>query len=115
VRFLIWGLRLLILLFLFAFALKNSEDVSLNFFFGEVWALPLSLLLLITLVLGVVLGITAMLMPFFRARREATRLRRELEKLSAANPPPPAAPPILDAAPHSALSGFSIFPPKRSS
>jgi len=104
VRFLIWGLRLLVLIFLFAFALKNTEEVTLNFFFGQVWALPLSLLLLMTLALGAVLGILAMLLPYFRARREAARLRRELSQPpeSSASPLPPSP----DAAPDSMLPGF---------
>ncbi|MCL2022370.1 MAG: lipopolysaccharide assembly protein LapA domain-containing protein [Betaproteobacteria bacterium] len=113
-RFLIWGLRLLVLLFLFAFALKNTAEVSLNFFFGEVWTLPLSLLLLLALALGVVLGILAMLMPFFRAQREAARLRRELERFAAGSSLHPA-PPSPDTAPDSTLSGFSIFPSRRKS
>jgi len=112
-RYLIWGLRLLALLLLFAFALKNTEEVALNFFFAKTWTLPLSLLLLIALVLGVVLGISAMLMPFFRARREAAKLRRELEILAGSSRP--SHPPIPDTAPESALSGFSIFSSKRKS
>jgi len=103
VRFLIWGLRLLVLIFLFAFALKNTAEVELNFFFGQVWTLPLSLLLLMTLTLGAVLGILAMLWPYFGARREAARLRRELARQPEANAPP--VPPSPDAVPDSTLPG----------
>jgi len=105
VRFLIWGLRLLVLIFLFAFALKNTAEVELHFFFDQNWTLPLSLLLLMTLVLGVVLGILAMLLPYFGARREAARLRRELARQPESSAPP--LPPSPDAVPDSTLSGFS--------
>ncbi|MCL2074985.1 MAG: lipopolysaccharide assembly protein LapA domain-containing protein [Betaproteobacteria bacterium] len=106
-RFLTWTFRLLAFLFLFVFALRNTVDVSLDFFLVT-WELPLSLLLLIALVLGVVLGALAMLKPFFRARREAARLRGELEQLASADRA--LAPPAPDVAPDSPRSGFSVFP-----
>ncbi|MDR1850167.1 MAG: LapA family protein [Zoogloeaceae bacterium] len=115
-RFLIWGLRLLVLLFLFAFALKNTAEVTLNLFFDRALTLPLSLLLLMTLALGAILGILAMLLPYFRARREAARLKRELARQADANASPaPSTPPSPDVEPTPALPGFSIFPSRRDS
>lgn len=49
------------LFFLLAFgiAVKNSKPVSVSFFLDQAWEVPLSLLLFICLLLGVVLGFLA--------------------------------------------------------
>ena len=77
---LIWILRLLLFLFVLLFALRNTETVTLNFFFGHSWDAPLVLWLLAVFITGVLLGILAMVGPLFRARRALTRLRREAEQ-----------------------------------
>lgn len=83
-RVLTWGLRLLLFLFLFLFALKNAEPVRLNFFFGQVWEAPLSLVLVAFFAAGCLLGVLAIAGALFKARREAGRLKKELDRANAA-------------------------------
>lgn len=71
-RFITWGLRLLLFLILFLFALKNYEIVSLRFYFDLEWRAPLVLLLLIFFAAGMALGVLACLPRMFRQRRDLT-------------------------------------------
>jgi lipopolysaccharide assembly protein A len=89
--YLSWLLKALLFAALFAFALKNSDPVTLRFFFGTYWEMPLILALLLFLFAGVALGILACLSRWFRQRREIVRLRRELRARDAAEPAPPRA------------------------
>jgi uncharacterized integral membrane protein len=77
-RVLTWGLRLLLFLFLFLFALKNTDLVRLNFFFGQAWEAPLVLVLLAFFAAGSLLGVLAMAGTLFKARREVSRLKKEI-------------------------------------
>lgn len=82
----------------FDFALKNTDEVVLNLFWNAKASAPLILLLLGFLLLGLVVGVLAMMSTLLRYRRELLALRREAEqqKQSAADlakvrsqPPPP--------------------------
>ena len=59
IRYLSWALRAVLFLLLLLFALKNTDPVTLRFFFSESWQLPLVLLLLIFFAFGAVLGVVA--------------------------------------------------------
>ena len=83
----------------FDFALKNTDEVVLHFFWGGQARSPMILLLLAFFVVGVVLGVLAMTGTVLRYRRELVRLKKETEqKKSEADtvarlreqPPPPA-------------------------
>lgn len=74
-RILTWLARAFIAVFLLLFALKNGDPVEVRFFFGASWSVPLSLLLLLTLILGVVLTLIARLPAGIAQRRELARLR----------------------------------------
>ncbi|MCX8145406.1 MAG: LapA family protein [Azovibrio sp.] len=91
-RILTWLLRLSLFGFMFVFALKNTALVNLQFFFGQVWQVPLVLLLLGFFAVGVLLGILAVVGALFRERRLSAALRRELARLSAA----PASEPVRE-------------------
>lgn len=78
-RYVSWFLRAVLFLLLLLFALKNTDSVTLRFFFGESWQLPLVLLLLIFFVFGAVLGLLACLPRIFRERREILALKRDLK------------------------------------
>lgn len=84
-RILTWLLRLSLFLFMFVFALKNTAMVNLQFFFGQVWQLPLVVLLLGFFAVGVLLGILAVVGALFRERRVSAGLRRELARLAPAS------------------------------
>ena len=58
-QLLTWALRAAVFILLFGLALKNGEFVSLNFFFGLHWEVPVSLLVLLCFGLGALLGLTA--------------------------------------------------------
>ncbi|MBS0353810.1 MAG: LapA family protein [Proteobacteria bacterium] len=74
-RALIWLIRLFLFLVLFGFALKNDEVVVLNFFFGGQWQAPLVLVILLFVVIGVLIGLSATFATVYRQRREISQLR----------------------------------------
>ena len=84
-RYLGWAVKILIFVVLLGFALKNSQPVTLHYFFGYVWEAPLVALLLAAFVLGAFLGLLALLPALFRLRRERAKLRRELDGMIEAN------------------------------
>lgn len=71
-------LRLSLFLLLLGFALKNTEAVSLHFYFDTVWQLPLVMVLLAAFVVGAALGVLAALQLWFVQRRELLDMRRQL-------------------------------------
>ena len=76
-RVVTWILRLVLFALLFGFALKNTDPVSLRFYFDYAWSAPLILLLLFFFVGGVIVGWTAGMAKVFRQRREILNLKRE--------------------------------------
>ncbi len=98
-RYLTWSVRLVVFLFLLAFAVKNTDPVTLRFYFELAWQAPLIVLLLAFFAAGAVLGVGAALATLFRQRRENIELKRSLDELrarsvAAADPVPP---PAVDA------------------
>lgn len=77
-HYLAWLLRITLFLLLLGFAIKNSDPVSVQYYFGQEWRAPLVFVLLISLCLGAALGIVAALGQIFRQRREIIDLKREL-------------------------------------
>lgn len=93
-RALLWASRILVFLFLFAFALKNTDPVSVRFFFDAAWQAPLVIVVLAFFAAGALLGALSLLGTIFALRRETSRLRRELKQLQAATAADqPASPP----------------------
>lgn len=76
-RYLTWLLRILLFVALLGFAMKNSEIVSLRYLFGYEWQAPLVVALFGFLVLGVVLGMLAMLDTVVRLRSELAHARAQ--------------------------------------
>lgn len=91
IRYLSWALRAVLFLLLLFFALKNTEPVTLRFFFSESWRVPLVLLLLIFFAFGAALGVVACTSRLLRERREISSLRKEIQRLADAqlSPKPP--------------------------
>ena len=97
-RFVTWTLRLIVFLLLLAFAVKNTDPVTLRFYFELAWQAPLIALLLAFFAAGAVFGLVAALSTLFAQRREILQLRRELRdhRATTGRPevsavPPPAA------------------------
>ena len=63
-----WLLKAAIFFTLFAFALNNQQDATVNFFFGTYWRAPTVIVVLVAFVLGLGLGIAAMLPKVWRSR-----------------------------------------------
>lgn len=66
-----WLLRLFLFFTLFAFALNNSQEVVVHWFFGFQWRTPLVIVVLLTFALGAAFGIVAMVPAWWRQRRQA--------------------------------------------
>ena len=74
---LLWVLRGILFVILLGLAIKNSSDVELRFYFDAHWQVPLSIVILLSLVTGVVFGLLALLPPLFRQRRSIAGLQRQ--------------------------------------
>jgi len=77
-RILVWFLRAALFVVLLGFAIKNSNVVTVRFFFENSWQLPLVAVMLIFFGVGAVVGVTAGLSTFLRQRREINQLKREV-------------------------------------
>ena len=75
-RVLAWAIRIALFVLLLAFAAKNTDPVTLRFYFGLAWQAPLVALLLAFFAAGALLGLAAALGSFLAQRREIARLRR---------------------------------------
>lgn len=73
----------LLFVLLLGFALKNTQPVELHYYLGSAWRAPLSLMLLITLFVGIVVGVMACISLLIRQRRDLLALQRELKTLNA--------------------------------
>ena len=98
-KYLLWLLKAAIFFTLFAFALNNQHDATVNFFFGTHWRAPLVLVVLAAFAGGLVVGALGMLPGWWR-HRNAARLPAATE---AAASPAPANPNDLPVARHHGL------------
>lgn len=80
-RIVMWTLRFMLFFILFGFAVKNDQFVTLNFFFGQAWEMPLVFVILAAFAAGAILGVTATFASLLRKRREIGRLKRDLVKV----------------------------------
>jgi putative membrane protein len=90
-RVLTWAIRLAIFLFLLAFAARNTDPVTLRFYFDLAWQMPLVALLLAFFVAGALLGVAAAIGVLIRQRREIGRLERDVRERDPLRGAPPAA------------------------
>jgi uncharacterized integral membrane protein len=79
-KLLIRLLSIALFIVFFDFALKNTDEVVLSLFWNAKARAPLILLLLGFLLLGLVIGVLAMMSTLLRYRRELLALRRESEQ-----------------------------------
>jgi putative membrane protein len=79
---LLWFLRGILFVILLGLAIKNSSDVELRFFFDAHWQVPLSIVVLLSMVTGVVLGLLALLPQLFRQRRNIAKLQRQANQMA---------------------------------
>ena len=60
------------------FALKNAYPVTLFYYLGLSWQAPFSLILFLTLLLGIIAGLIAITPTLIKQRRELNQLRKEM-------------------------------------
>jgi lipopolysaccharide assembly protein A len=72
-RFLVWALRALVFLALFAFALNNQQPAIVHWFLGVEWHAPLVIVVLTAFAAGCAIGVAAMLPSWWRHKRDAQR------------------------------------------
>ena len=75
----IFGIVLCVLML--GFIIKNIEPVELHYYLGYVWRAPLSLMLLITFLIGVVAGLAMCISSLIKQRHSLVALQRELKTL----------------------------------
>ncbi len=75
-RLVTWAIRFALFVVLLAFAAKNTDPVTLRFYFDLAWQAPLVALLLAFFAAGAVLGLVAMSGTYLAQRREISRLQR---------------------------------------
>ena len=90
--FLTSALRFIIFFVLLAFALRNTQPVSLQLILDHAWEAPLVIVLLVFFASGAILGILSVVGVVFRQRREISRLKREAVKPQQPVFPEPSAP-----------------------
>ncbi|WP_225781630.1 lipopolysaccharide assembly LapA domain-containing protein [Xenophilus sp. Marseille-Q4582] len=70
-KYFLWLLKAAIFFTLFAFALNNQQDATVNFFFGTYWRAPLVLVVLAAFAGGMTVGVLGMLPLWWRSRQAA--------------------------------------------
>jgi putative membrane protein len=75
-----WACRILIFLFMLAFAIKNTDTVNVRFILDTSWQAPLIIVLLVFFAAGASLGVLSLLGTVFGLRRELTQLKRSAAK-----------------------------------
>ncbi|HTQ76740.1 MAG TPA: lipopolysaccharide assembly protein LapA domain-containing protein [Burkholderiales bacterium] len=92
-RFLTWAIRVALFVVLLAFAVRNTDPVTLRFYFDLGWRAPLIAVLLGFFAAGAALGVAAMIGAWLAQRREISRLRqaaRADQRSPGPSQPPPA-------------------------
>lgn len=82
-KIIVWILRFVVFVLLLVLAAKNSDVVTIEFFFASSWQLPLNLVMLIFFAAGTLVGVTVALGTAFRQRRDIGRLKREVREADA--------------------------------
>ena len=88
-RTLVWLLRALLFFTLFAFAMNNSHEAVVRWFFGREWHAPLVIVVLLAFGLGAAFGVLAMVPHWWRHRRAAQRSEAAAPVAPDPNPYPP--------------------------
>jgi putative membrane protein len=70
-RIFVWLFRAFLFFALFAFALNNSQEASVRWFFGHEWRAPQVIIVLLAFGLGCAMGVLAMVPAWWRHRRIA--------------------------------------------
>ncbi len=91
-RILVWLFRAFLFFALFAFALNNSHESVVRWFFGQEWRAPLVIIVLLAFGLGCAFGVLAMVPAWWKHRRVAKRAEPAADTAAA---PEPLTPPAI--------------------
>jgi putative membrane protein len=91
-RILVWLFRAFLFFALFAFALNNSHESVVRWFFGQEWRAPLVIIVLLAFGLGCAFGVLAMVPAWWKHRRVAKRAEPAADAAAA---PEPLTPPAI--------------------
>lgn len=70
-----WALRVLLVILLAGFFVKNADPVTLRLYLGYQWNVPVALIMLLFFVGGVIVGLLVPLRTVLRLRRELAGFR----------------------------------------
>jgi lipopolysaccharide assembly protein A len=109
-RLLVWALRALVFLALFALALNNQHAVTLHSFFGIEWQTRMIYVVLAAFIAGCVVGVLAMMPRWWRGKRVAAPTAATAPVAAAAPAPRP-----LSSSDHpsSQFGAEAALPPQR--
>jgi uncharacterized integral membrane protein len=107
-RLIVWLLRALVFLALFALALNNQQEVELHWFFGLEWRTRMIYVVLAAFMAGSAIGVLAMVPRWWRGRRPAAP-----SAVAAATARAHVTPDSADA-PSSQLGAEAAVPPRES-
>jgi uncharacterized integral membrane protein len=71
-----WIFKFALFVLVLIFALRNTDVVTVRYYFGGEWQTPLVFALLVAFCAGVAVGLMATLTQLVRQRREITALKR---------------------------------------
>lgn len=77
-RFVTYFFLIILIIIGISFAGLNAEPITLNYYIGTA-ILPLSLLLVLVLISGCVLGLLGSVIPYFKLKRANRHLRQRLK------------------------------------
>ena len=83
-KYLAWVLKFALFALVLTFAVRNTDLVTVRYYFGGEWQTPLVFALLVAFCAGVALGLAAGMTQLIRQRREIAALKRELNPAGAA-------------------------------
>ncbi len=106
-RWLVWALRFVVFLALFALALNNQHEVTLHSFFGMAWHTRMIYVVLAAFVAGCAVGVLAMVPRWWRSSQ------RTPQPASAAPGPAPAPPSVHSEHASSQFGAEAAVAPRR--
>ena len=77
-KYLAWVLKFALFALVLTFAVRNTDLVTVRYYFGGEWQMPLVFALLVAFCAGVALGLAAGMTQLIRQRREIAALKREI-------------------------------------
>ena len=79
-RYVILILKFTLFVLVLALAVKNTDLVTVRYYFGGEWQAPLVFVLMVAFCAGIAAGLIAGLAQMFRQRREIAALKSELRR-----------------------------------